>query len=237
LQELTATANNQRLSSGVGGGGGSSSGGGESSAESTGEHHYQQRENQLTRELNTAKTQLASLSDQLMRQQGTAEAAKSEVLALKGRLQVAIERAEAAERQQYATSEIELGASSSYTGSKARRRRVKGGSARFGSLPSRSIRGAVGLHVPQRGGALRQIGVTIDAVDTWMLETGNILRHEPLARLGFFLYMTVVHLWCFGLVFFHTVESEHGDLGQLTDHSRMGVLHHDPAAAVGAAGG
>ena len=235
LQELTVTAN-QRLSSV--GGGGSSSGGGESSAESTGENYHQQRENQLTRELNTAKTQLASLSDQLMRQQGTAEASKSEVLALKGRLQVAIERAEAAERQQYATSEIELGASSSsYTGSKARRRRVKGGSARFGSLPSRSIRGAVGLHVPQRGSALRQIGVTIDAVDTWMLETGNILRHEPLARLGFFLYMTIVHLWCFGLVFFHTVESEHGDLGQLTDHSRMGVLHHDPAAAAGPAGG
>jgi len=200
-----------------------------SSSVAAGQNSGGEEQDQLQRELQSAQAQIASLSDQLMRQQGLAESSKSEVLALKGRLQVAIQRAEAAEQQSTAAAEIEMGTPYSNAKSTTRRRRIKGGSskARFSSLPSHSIRGAVGLNAGNS--TLSQIGATIDAVDTWMLETGSILRHEPLARLGFFLYMTVVHLWCFGLVFFHTVESEHGDLGQLTDHSRMGLLHahHD----------
>lgn len=193
----------------------------------------EQHVEQLTRELDQCKKQVVSLSDQLVRQQGIAETSKSEILALKGRLQVATSRAEAAERQQATVlSEIESGMAAAppqnhYSSAKTRQqqRRIKGGQARFGHLSSHSMRSAMGLRHGGVGNQVKQqIGNTIDALDTWMLETGSIFRHEPLARLGFALYLTIIHVWCFGLVFFHTIESEHGDLGQLTNH--VGVLQH-----------
>lgn len=179
------------------------------------------------REAEDAKRHVASLSDQLMRQQGVAEAAKSEILALKGRLQTANERAEAAEQASAAGLDIEGG----YSGSKTRRR-IKGGryrgQGRLGHLSTRSVRAALGLRVVS-GSAMEQVALTIDAVDNWMMETGTILRHEPLARIGLAAYMLILHLWCFGLVFFHTVESEHGDLRSLTQHTP-----HGPSAVLGA---
>ena len=63
---------------------------------------------------------------------------------------------------------------------------------------------------------MMQVVQTVDAVDLWMLETGFLLKQEPLARLGLLAYALILHLWCFGLIFFHTVEAEHGDLGSLT---------------------
>ena len=51
-----------------------------------------------------------------------------------------------------------------------------------------------------------------------MLETGLILKQEPMARLGLLAYALLLHFWCFALVCFHTVESEHGDLDALTSH-------------------
>ena len=60
------------------------------------------------------------------------------------------------------------------------------------------------------GSALEQVSQTVDQLDTWVLETGDIMRNQPMARLGLAFYMMLVHLWCFGLVFFHTIESEHG---------------------------
>jgi myosin heavy subunit len=172
------------------------------------------------------------LLEQLNRQTNLSEASKAEVLALKGRLQVAISRAEAAETTRDNAAEIELDYGGEESASRQRHRRTKrAGGPRFNSLQTRSIRAAIGLRYPaasRRGGGTafqQQILETIDAMDNWMMETGNILRHEPLARLGFALYLTILHAWCFGLVFYHFVDVEkHGDLGALTEKSRF--LHH-----------
>jgi chromosome segregation ATPase len=186
---------------------------------------------QLARELDLSKQQVATLSDQLRRQQGQTETYKSELLALKGRLQAAMVRAEAAEQhpqQQLAPdhlSEIELGTSPTASSSLHHRRRVKGGrhnAARLGPS-TKTIRNALGWPrhhsaMPRQKVWLQHVGDTMDALDVWMLQTGGILRHEPLARLGFAVYMAMIHVWCFALIMFHTIEAEHGDLGYLTHH-------------------
>jgi len=187
------------------------------------------RVRQLRRELDRSKRQITSFSDQLIRQQGSTETAKSEILALKGRLQASNTRADAAE-QVHASSansdekmyELE-GGGVTYTASKLRRR-VKSGRGRS-HLPSRSVRSALGMRLANGGSGMDQVALTIDAVDSWMLETGTILRLEPLARLGFALYLTILHLWCLTLVFFHAIESEHGDLGALRTHPMDAAVH------------
>ena len=72
---------------------------------------------------------------------------------------------------------------------------------------------------------MMQIVQTVDGLDLWMLETGLVLKQEPLARLGLLAYALLLHLWCFGLVFFHTVEAEHGDLGALTARRTVVAPH------------
>lgn len=102
------------------------------------------------------------------------------------------------------------------------RRRVKtaGGFGSPGgrSVTVRSIRAALNMGP---GSPMEGFGKTIDALDSWMIETGTILRLEPLARLGFFLYFSVLHLWCFCLVAFHSsFESSNGGMG----HGRLASL-------------
>jgi hypothetical protein len=180
------------------------------------------RARQLTRDLDRSKRQIASLSDQLIRQQGSTEVAKSEILALKGRLQAASARVEAAEKSDEKAYEME-GGGVTYTASKLRRR-VKSGRGRSNQLQTRSVRSALGMSLNE-GNGMGQVALTVDAVDSWMLDTGSVMRSEPLARLGFALYLTVLHLWCFILVFFHAIESEHGDLGSLAAPRVPGPSH------------
>ena len=171
----------------------------------------------LTQELDETRRRVAYLSEELLRQQNLAETSKSEVLALKGRLQVATARAEAAE-QRTAAEDVEVG--------RRQHRRRRGGGARYGHLTTRPMRTALGLAAP-RNQRQTTLATTMDSFDTWLMETENILRHEPLARVGLVLYATLLHVWCFGLVIFHTIESEHGDVGQLADHSRLPHLQHN----------
>jgi len=187
---------------------------------------------QVTRDLDKARRQIATLSDQLLRQQGLTESAKSEVLALRGRLQSATTRAEAAEQASAESHsntgrlyELESGGVGYGVNPRIARKRVKMG--RGQQRGGRTMRSALGLNTSENS-SLDQVAQTVDALDLWMLETGNIMKHEPLARLGLLVYLLVVHLWCFGLVCFHAVESEHGDLGSLT--ARRAVLdmaHHN----------
>lgn len=88
-------------------------------------------------------------------------------------------------------------------------------------MSSRRMLAALGL-IATQGSFLEQIAITMDGLDNWMLESGNIMRQEPLARLGFALYFVVMHVWCFGLVFFHGIESEHHDLRVFNTHK--GIL-------------
>ena len=180
---------------------------------------------QLTRDLDKARRQIASLSDQLLRQQGMTESSKSEVLALRGRLSSATAKLEAAEAGGGGRLvELESGGVGYNPNSHASQRRVKMG--RGVPRGGRTIRSALGLQRTDNS-ALDQVAQTVDALDLWMMETGNIMKHEPLARLGLLLYLVIVHLWCFGLVFFHGLESERADLGTLTSRRAvLGVAHH-----------
>lgn len=188
----------------------------------------QTRMQQLSVELEEARKEVTTLSDQLVRQKGLTETTKSEVLALNGRLQVATARAEAAERMAHkdsgASADLEVGTAT-------RRRRVKGGRARFGQLPTRSIRHSVGLRFGNSP-FQQQVGATLDALDTWLLETGHLMRNEPLARLALAMYIVILHLWCFGLIAYHTVQSERTDFSALGDRSRIPRIHHPGSSII-----
>eukprot|EP00980_Cylindrotheca_fusiformis_P001506 scaffold346_cov116-Cylindrotheca_fusiformis.AAC.20 len=182
----------------------------------------------LDSELSESKQEIARLSDQLLRHQRMAETSKSEILALKGRLQSATARAEQAE-----SSLVSAQTSSDYVTNRRgfdveggglpmgnTRRRVKGGGRVRGGSAGRSIRSALNIGPGRTNYAVEQAVVTIDALDKWMVETGSSMRHEPFARLGFLVYLMTLHLWTFALVVFHTVEVPHGDFGSMDSNPR-----------------
>jgi hypothetical protein len=172
----------------------------------------------VMREAEHAKQQVSSLSDQLIRQQGLYESTRSEVLALKGRLQAATARADAAELQ--LVSELEHGNEGPYgpTPSKLRRR-VKGGNRYGRGYVGRTMRAALGWRIAHPGSWQEQVARTVDAFDSWLLDTGDVLKSEPLARVAFVGYLTLLHIWCLALVSFHAIQSEHADLGSLKHRS------------------
>mmetsp|Transcript_9078 Transcript_9078/g.21583 ORF Transcript_9078/g.21583 Transcript_9078/m.21583 type:complete len:821 (+) Transcript_9078:71-2533(+) len=175
-------------------------------------------------EIQEARHEIAKLSDQLIRHQRMAESSKSEILALKGRLQSATSRAEAAERSLLtAQSTSEYPARRSFdvenAGFSSSRRRIKGARRRPVSV-GRTIRASLNLDHGALSNIMEQIVSTIDALDKWMVETGGLMRNEPLARLGFLAYLVTLHLWTFGLVIFHTVETPHGDFGTMDANPR-----------------
>jgi chromosome segregation ATPase len=194
------------------------------------------KDSRATQELEECKREIAGLSEQLLRQQGRAEVSKSEILALKGRLQSATIRAEAAEKSATAhmgtpssTTQIyqmEGGGGVAYSNPGVKRR-VKGGMGRVrgGSSSVRSIRSALNLGSGRTGPGMEQIVATIDGIDSWMVDTGSFLRHEPLARLGFLCYIMTLHLWTFALVAFHTTEVPHGDFGSMDNNPRHWRAH------------
>eukprot|EP00934_Nitzschia_sp_Nitz4_P007798 Nitzschia sp. Nitz4//scaffold9_size221794//219273//221945//NITZ4_001390-RA/size221794-processed-gene-0.356-mRNA-1//-1//CDS//3329561133//7788//frame0 len=182
---------------------------------------------ELGQELRNTQQEVERLSSQLLRQQQLAENSKSEVLALKGRLQAATTRAEQAEQSLYSsqTSSVpstptnrlyQMEAGNATIPSSARRR-IKGGAARG---KTRSIRVALQLHPGQTNPFMEQVAITLDALDSFMVETGAFMRHEPLARLAFLLYLMTLHLWSFALVVFHTTEQPHGDFGSMDNNPR-----------------
>lgn len=179
----------------------------------------------MSQELEEAKREVSRLSDQLLRHQRVAETSKSEILALKGRLQTATARATEAERSlvasQSTTMDVESGG---YRPRSTTRRRIKGAGTR--TRPSQSLRFALNMGPVGRGNhAMEQVATTIDALDKWMMDTGTFMRHEPMARLGFYLYLVTLHLWSFALVAFHTIEEPHADFGTLDNNPRHWRAH------------
>eukprot|EP00751_Fragilariopsis_kerguelensis_P024385 CAMPEP_0170874790 /NCGR_PEP_ID=MMETSP0734-20130129/28446_1 /TAXON_ID=186038 /ORGANISM="Fragilariopsis kerguelensis, Strain L26-C5" /LENGTH=989 /DNA_ID=CAMNT_0011255983 /DNA_START=1100 /DNA_END=4069 /DNA_ORIENTATION=- len=176
------------------------------------------------KELEGAKREISKLSEQLLRHQGHGENAKSEILALKGRLRAANTRVEETEKAQYASSaprayEVENGDSTRASDSANKmtfstRKRIKGGSR--GARSIRSVLPCFGSGRSNTG----EVALTIDAIDSWMIDTGSFMRHEPFARLGLSLYFIILHLWSFALVVFHTTEVEHGDFGSMDSNPR-----------------
>ena len=77
-----------------------------------------------------------------------------------------------------------------------------------------SIRDAINLKNTTNE-SIERVGKVIDGLDKFSVETGKFLRHNPLARWGFILYLVVLHMWTFAVLFFHThrFETVHGDFG------------------------
>jgi hypothetical protein len=173
----------------------------------------------LLKESEELKRKVASASEQLIRSQEKNEISKSEVLALTNRLQAANARAQNAEQALAAapppsTSQMYQVEGGGVSYGSGMRRRVKGGRERNSV---RSIRSVLNLNPGRVGEGTEQVAATIDAIDSWVVDTGGFLRHEPLARLAFVLYLILLHLWAFCLVLFHThsFEKEHADFGSL----------------------
>mmetsp|Transcript_31917 Transcript_31917/g.47108 ORF Transcript_31917/g.47108 Transcript_31917/m.47108 type:complete len:756 (+) Transcript_31917:214-2481(+) len=155
--------------------------------------------------------EVAELTEQVVRQQEKIAQATSENAALRNRLQVALERANKAERtvesvEASTERDVESGnygdLSSDGDGIRRRRRRNE-----------ISIRSAINLSSQNKN--TERIGKAIDSLDNFSVQTGKYLRYNPLARGGFILYLIMLHAWTFVVLFFHAhkFETIHGDFG------------------------
>jgi chromosome segregation ATPase len=176
---------------------------------------------EVYQQLEEAKLQMSLLSEQLMKHQDADQNAKQEIMALKARLQSASSRAESAENALVtatsARSAFEVEGGTTFpVGSM--RRRVKGGRSR-GPASVRSIRTSLGIRPGHANDGMEHVAVTIDAIDAFLVDAGSLMKNEPLLRLGFVLYLCVLHLWSFCLVVFHasSYEDVHGDFGSMSD--------------------
>lgn len=158
--------------------------------------------------------QIKNLSEEVLRQREKASSSSSEISALKSRLKVALDRAakseEVAEKARSGEGDlvdVERGPNS---GNGMRRR----GKKSPGSYAASSMRSALHLDVI-RGEGSERVGKSLDALDKFLVESGKFLRHNPVARLLFIVYLLMLHLWTFLLLFVHAhnFENLHGDFG------------------------
>jgi hypothetical protein len=185
----------------------------------------------MVKEAERYQQQLTEMSDELFKQQRKVERSKSEILALKGRVTAEQARAEAAEialsvaQSSSNAFDVEGGSGIAYGGAKMRRR-VKGGRGgqAMGVNRARSISSALDMAPGRVSENMEPVAMTIDALDSFVLDTGSLLRQEPLARLFCLFYLFILHLWSFCLVIFHThsYEQVHGDLGTLSETGGFG---------------
>jgi len=167
----------------------------------------------LQRRDQEAQAQIVSLSARVLRQQTRLDTFTSEVATLKSRLQSANSRAEEAEQAMLHSPTTIMGRNvhdleSGLIGPSPARRRKKKGRNRS------SIRNVLNLG-PGQG--YDEVGQTLDAIDHFAVETGSLLATNPFARMVFLMYFGLLHVWTFTLVFFHSIEQEHGDFGGAAD--------------------
>ena len=150
--------------------------------------------------------QIKQLSEEVLRQREKITNSSSEISALKSRLMAATERANKAETAleaaQSASNDVEV--------ARGMRRRKRGNSPR-----PETIRSALQLDSFSQNNSTEQLGRALDGLDAFLLQSGKILRYQPLARLVFILYLIMIHLWTFFLIFIHAhgYETVHGDFG------------------------
>ena len=133
-------------------------------------------------------THVMELTHELVRNQEKMGQMGSELSTLRNRLQVATARAEKAENalSNLGTIDVESGPESgNYSGGGAGMRRRK--------KDVTSIRAAINLE-SSRNENIERVGQVIDGLDRFSVDTGKYLRHNPLARGGFILYLVVLHL-------------------------------------------
>lgn len=146
---------------------------------------------------NSDSLQITNLSQQLLRKQAMVQELQSEKSAIKSRLDDYIAKCRSLE-QQLAVDDDDLEeaiGSSSNNGTMARRRRLATGSSTH--KVSKDLE-KIGVKANAR------VAQAVDMIDTWTLVSGRFLKHYPLARLGFVLYLLVLHLWVLFILALHT---------------------------------
>jgi len=156
--------------------------------------------------------QLTELTEEVVRNQEKMGQATSEISALRNRLQVAVSRAEKAEKtleRSGAENEGDIENESYFAPPSG-----NGGVRRRRKRSETSIRSAIHLSSPRNQNTER-LGKAIDTLDNFSVQTGKYLRYNPLARGGFLLYLIMLHTWTFAVLFFHTHKfgTIHGDFG------------------------
>ena len=221
---------------------------------------------QLRRELGEAKEltsgtilnlndtgEMKTFSEDLLRQRELVISCKSEISTLKSRLRAAITRAEKAEDSLEMTRNSPDGADDVELGTKTRLR---------GRLKKKSVGGfhasmssALFLNSAQNERSTN-LGKGLDMLDTVLLQSGTVLRFNPIARLFFskllnsfdgkaksdiashsvsnlVSYLLLLHSWTFVLFFFHahgSFESINGCSSGSPPHGPHSILQNSPSA-------
>ncbi|KAL7545403.1 hypothetical protein ACHAWF_008745 [Thalassiosira exigua] len=190
----------------------------------------EQRSGDEKKETDHLRKQIASLSERAFSQQAMIDEGRSEISTLRNRLRGATQRAEAAERgleaanhrlamADNAPTTSGMSSADEEAGLAGMTKRAAARKARRGfrrATRVESIRSSLGL-LPGRhpAGSWREVlGALLDAVDALAVDLGSHLRHHPVSRLAFLLYLGLLHLWAFFLLVYHahaqgTVVGEH----------------------------
>jgi len=174
------------------------------------------------KETDHLRKQIASLSEKIFEQQSKIDHGRAEISTMKNRLQAAVRRADAAEKSLEDANQrlIMMDAPSSAgmalsgnvsstdeeMGTKPRRRRGGPMSRGFHRTNQvESIRSSLGLHHGRlpAGGCQEGMAQLLDTVDTVSLGLGSHFRYSPISRLGFILYLVILHMWAFFLIVYH----------------------------------
>mmetsp|Transcript_6587 Transcript_6587/g.16227 ORF Transcript_6587/g.16227 Transcript_6587/m.16227 type:complete len:779 (-) Transcript_6587:239-2575(-) len=138
--------------------------------------------------------QIKVLSEEVFRLREKIVNQNSESLAMKSRLQTAVDRSKKLEE------DLHIATSSNCDITKKDHSLFLGKRRNHGTPAS--IRTAMLLN-SSNSDRTEQIGQVVDQIDSFAASTGKYLRRNPLARAGFIFYLILIHLWTFVLLFFH----------------------------------
>mmetsp|Transcript_6492 Transcript_6492/g.13791 ORF Transcript_6492/g.13791 Transcript_6492/m.13791 type:complete len:814 (+) Transcript_6492:83-2524(+) len=143
------------------------------------------------------------LSEEVVRLRDKLANHNSESLAMKSRLQVAIQKSNKLEEELLLARTSPNGDGDLYDSmERAHKTAPSARRSRFGAQSNGSMRTAMLLNSSQ-GDGTEKIGKVVDQIDSFAASTGKYLRRNPIARAGFIFYLMLIHLWTFVLLFFH----------------------------------
>ena len=162
------------------------------------------------------QNQLTAMSDELVSLRETIAQRNTDVTALRSRLKAATHRAEQAEARSVLSSSIEVD---------------------MGAAPDRLVRRGLKKKTKFKtmSSALELSGVStdstgkmskaLDEIDSVLASGGKFLRHNPVARLLFLMYLLLLHLWTCLLVLFHAHSLDAGDASAVVPHGPAALMH------------
>ena len=162
--------------------------------------------------------EIATLSEDLIRQKAKLQHSSTEVQTLRNRLKSALSRAEIAEKAAQAQSFDVEGGSFAVSLQGSNMRQKYGVNSRKNVT---SIRSAFRLD-SGRGETKENLGKIVDVVDAIAIDAGSYFRSDPVARAVFLFYILILHLWTFFVVMYHA----HGHLEPAANVGPEELLKH-----------